>query len=150
MDHTEIKERLFDYYDGELPSAERTLIKLHLHDCADCRQQLEHWAQTSTALLQPLRAGSTDYFVQNVMRRVRLFVLRDEGRRWQSFVRWALPTLALSAAAFTGLFIYTMWPAQASANTEMFENSEPVVASAWNQPASNGDPITLAMFKADP
>jgi len=149
MDHSEIKERLFDYYDGELPSAERTLIKLHLHDCGECRRQLELWAQTATALLQPLRAGSTDYFVQNVMRRVRLFVQRDEGRRWESFVRWALPALALSAGAFAVLFLYTMWPGEGSANSELLGEAGTAVTASWNATTAGDDPLTLAMLREE-
>jgi anti-sigma factor RsiW len=149
MDHPEIREKLFAYYDGELAASDRTLVKLHLYECADCRGELERWAQASHAVLEPLRAPATEYFVQNVMRRIRIYVEDNEGQRWQAFVRWALPALAFAATGFAAIFLYTMWPTEVSSGSEILTDSNASATVSWSAPMPSEDPLTLAMFRGE-
>ena len=49
MKHEEIKEKLFAFYDGELPGAEQEEITVHLRSCLACRQSYEQWKQIAFA-----------------------------------------------------------------------------------------------------
>src|SRR5689334_21500216 len=91
----------------------------------------EQWEQTSRAFLQPLRAESSDVFVQAVMRKVREYVRRDEWIRWPVFIRWAYPALALSVASFTLSLAYAMQPARVSMDEVVLADRQPIVPADW-------------------
>jgi anti-sigma factor RsiW len=145
MDHTEIKEKLFDYYDGQLPPEEGLLFSQHLQGCNDCQDLIENWSQTARAYLQPLQVAQTEVFTQKVMRKVRAFVQRDEGQRWRLFSRWAYPVLALSISGFVAVLAYTLQPATVPTNGLLLEDQDSAISTEWIPSASNEDPLTASM-----
>jgi hypothetical protein len=106
----------------------------------------EQWEQTSRAILQPLRAESSDVFVQAVMRKVREYVGRDEWIRWPVFARWAYPVLALSIAGFTLSLAYVMEPVRVSTDEVVLENRQPLVLADWvSAPAGDDSASSVAV-----
>jgi anti-sigma factor RsiW len=130
MNHELMKDLLFAFYDGQISPPDRAVVASHLSGCGDCRDALEHWKQTADAFLAPFQAESSPQAVDNVMRKIRIL---DEGRetlRWRSFVRWALPALALSFTGFTAALVMTVQPTEVSADTLLQANHEQS-APAW-------------------
>jgi anti-sigma factor RsiW len=125
MDHPEIKQKLFDYPDGLIGSEDKEVLKEHLQTCPDCQNLVENWHQISKNFLQPLHAVPTEVFVQNVMRKVRAYVLRDDVLQWRHFVRWAFPVLALSVSGFVAILTYTLEPTQTSPTALLIGEATP-------------------------
>lgn len=57
MNHGNIHQNLILYLDGELPEAKRTIVRTHLEQCPQCRQDLETlssvWQQTPSRETPP-------------------------------------------------------------------------------------------------
>jgi hypothetical protein len=98
-----------------------------------------HWDKISQAFLQPLRAESSELFVQSVMRRVREYSQRDEWIRWPVFVRWAFPALAVSIASFTLSLAYVLQPSAISTEEVVLADREPLVPTDWVSGSSGSD-----------
>lgn len=70
MDHEEIRERLFELYDGELRPEERALLEAHLKACPDCCRAHESWGRIAGALFAAPEPPISEAFVGKVMARL--------------------------------------------------------------------------------
>lgn len=96
MNHSEIKNQLDAYLDGEVSVSKAEEIRLHLEVCADCRLQREEWLKIKAAFLNPPERAGSESFVFKVMEDI-----RAEKRPFNllELVRWTVPTFAVMAAA---------------------------------------------------
>ena len=117
MRHDEMTEKIFLLRDGELPAAERPEAEKHLASCADCRAALDDWKKAAASLFAPADVGSSERFIQAVMRRIE----DAPADRWSGF--WSFPRLmfAGSAAAFA-LVAFLVFP--------QFQGTGPAVEGA--------------------
>ncbi len=118
MKHPEIKSKLMEYYDGELPSAEINEVHVHLADCSECRRELERWQKIKGVFFSVGPVEAPSGLVDNVMRRI-----WTEGKIPDSFdivsaIRWLVPTVGV---AFGILFFLSILPIEgdASISTEV-------------------------------
>lgn len=96
MDHDALKQKLMDFYDGELIRIERLEIESHLKACAECRQALEHWRKTAKALFKQPGPEASEFFVQQVLKRIAGAALKRRRPSWAG-VRWLVPAFGLAA-----------------------------------------------------
>lgn len=96
MNHSEIKNQLDAYLDGELSAPAAGEIRQHLQVCSDCRLQQEDWLKIKNAFLNPSVRPGSESFVFKVMEEI-----RAERRPFSllELVRWTVPTFAVMAAA---------------------------------------------------
>jgi hypothetical protein len=87
VNHSDVRNHLADYLEGDLELGKRALIDAHLDECGDCSGDLAEM-QSTIALLRSLPEPEVPQdFVPNVMRRIR----NGEGQRgWLDGVRSAL------------------------------------------------------------
>ncbi len=94
MNHDQIRELLFDYYDNELRGETAAEVKSHIAGCRECASNIRGWASTARLVFDPERPAS-EVFVRRVMNCV---------RPQRSAIPWLFP--ALSTLAFAGfLFV---------------------------------------------
>ncbi|MBI5629864.1 MAG: zf-HC2 domain-containing protein [Elusimicrobia bacterium] len=106
MEH--LKEQISQYYDGELPEGDRRAAEAHLSACPQCRAELAHFKELSSALKslpqKPLPPG----FHEHLARR-----LKSEPAPPAPGSRLLPPSLRLPAYALSGLitasFLYNQW-----------------------------------------
>ena len=92
------------------------------HDWMKDEDVPEGWEQTSRTFLQPFRIADSEAFVQNVMRKVRIYDQNEERRNWTYFARWAFPVLALSFTGFAVALVLTVQPLDVSVDSLVLEN----------------------------
>jgi len=129
MNHTELQEKLWAFYDGELSGEDRTALAAHTDICSDCRDQLSDWKRTRDQILRPLRTAASEPFVHSVMRRIR--ALDAAPARLPFFVRWALPALAFSAAGFAASLLYVLQPSGASPESLLWADHSTNLSAQW-------------------
>jgi len=100
----------------------------------------QEWHQIVETLLQPLRAEGSEFFVQNVMRKVRHVAPREARLLWRSFTRWAFPALGLSMTSFALACVLTMRSAPISTDV-LFLGDEQTVSTDWASHSLNEDPL---------
>jgi anti-sigma factor RsiW len=103
MNHTQIKVNLDALRDNVLPSAEAGEVAEHLKSCKACRESVTQWEKIKTAFLRTPEVIPSEDFVLQVMEKI------EAKRAFDifSFIRWAIPTVALMGAA---LFLISVWP----------------------------------------
>ncbi len=70
MDHNQLKEKLFEYYDGEVSPIEHAEIHSHIESCSECRVSLQDWRRISTTFFKTNPKLQSDFFVGRVMARL--------------------------------------------------------------------------------
>lgn len=71
MNHEQIKDKIDEYYDGELTSEDARFFKAHLNSCSECRHELTEWEKTSNLFLRShAPVMDTEHFVTRVMARI--------------------------------------------------------------------------------
>ena len=113
MNHTEIQDKLFALYDGELDGDARHEVEVHLVDCSECRQRYTQWQQTARALFQPPRIEVSEPFVYQVMDRLAVLEHPRHGRQWIRAIQWLVPAVGLA-----GLLFFVAGPAQRAISIE--------------------------------
>jgi anti-sigma factor RsiW len=68
--HEQIKEKLFAFYDGELPETERREVAAHLEVCPACRDEQRRWSAAAALFFRPSQPQASEAFVRRVMTRV--------------------------------------------------------------------------------
>ena len=71
MRHADLKKKLPDYLEGELPLETRALVDAHLDDCRDCAREVEEMRQTIRLLRELPDPEPPPMIAANVMRRIR-------------------------------------------------------------------------------
>ncbi len=97
MNHSDVRNHLADYLEGDLELGKRALIDAHLDECEDCSGDLGEM-QSTIALLRSMPEPEVPQgLVPNVMRRVR----NGEGRRgWLDGAHSALSWLMSPAVLY--------------------------------------------------
>ncbi len=139
-----VGERLSAYLDGELDSAERSTIDVHLASCMACRALLEQLALVDSAVRQLPQAETDDdaAFAARVRSRVEAQGPREVPRDRRPSRARALPTWAWAAAA--ALFVAVLTP-QALRELRPFGGGAARGGGAASVPASD-----LARQRAEP
>ncbi|MCG3204644.1 MAG: hypothetical protein KCHDKBKB_01359 [Elusimicrobia bacterium] len=70
MNHESIKEKLYDYQDGELSDQEQLEIETHLSTCLECRHRLATWGKIAETIFSAPPSSNTDHFVTRVMAQI--------------------------------------------------------------------------------
>jgi len=99
------REKLYAFYDGELPERERRQVETHLSGCAECRRVCEEWKKIAGAIFRPVAVQTSEAFVQRVMESLP----EEEALPSRSRItfRWLAPAFSLAAA---GLALILAWP----------------------------------------
>ncbi len=104
MRHEELRERLYDLYDRELPVPELRELEAHLGACAECRASLEEWRRIAGALFAAPAPAPSEALVQRIMRGLPGHEESAPTPAWT--LRWLAPAFSLALA---GLAILA-WP----------------------------------------
>ena len=122
MDHAVAKEQLYALYDGELDAAVSQSVKAHLDGCLECREIYERWSRTAKVLFRVAKPETSEFFVRQVMRRIRELEPPRRTFGWDLSLPWLVPALGLV------LMILVVTPPQ-SASTEEFIFSNTAVSA---------------------
>ncbi|HVO32318.1 MAG TPA: zf-HC2 domain-containing protein [Elusimicrobiota bacterium] len=146
MNHPWSEEQLMEYRDGELAAELRRSLEAHVGMCVSCRGRLAQWDGDSRLALAPLRMAASEAFVQDVMRKVRLASSAAPSVQGDGlFLRWALPTLALSMAGFAGALVYTVQPVMPTTQTLLAGESTSNSMADWmSNPTSDEQVLDTA------
>ena len=96
MNHETIKEQLYAFYDGELDAIARQNLKTHLDGCLECREIYDRWSKTAKALFRKTKPETSEFFVQQVMNRVRELPSYKRSFGWEISLPWLVPALGLA------------------------------------------------------
>lgn len=104
--HTEAKSDLLAWIEGTLESSRRSVVTLHLEECADCRRYFE----MLSASLEPSASRTEPVLVADPYLPLRVKALAaDRGAREGSLegaaLRWTWRTAAFVLAMLLGIFI---------------------------------------------
>ena len=107
MNHSEVKNHLADYLEGDIDLGDRALVDAHLDDCADCAQEVSEMQQTIGLLRRLPEPEQPPMVAANVMRRIRAGetqpgIFERIGRVLGGIFEptFVLPASAVAAAAF--------------------------------------------------
>ncbi|HNV85862.1 MAG TPA: zf-HC2 domain-containing protein [Candidatus Omnitrophota bacterium] len=102
MKHEEIREKISEFHDPELPERERLEIADHLKSCPDCRKRLERWENVRAEFAKAPAPEPSEFFVRGVMNRIaRLEEVPPEPEPWfLPFLRWLVPATGYAFAVF--------------------------------------------------
>lgn len=96
MNHEQIKEKIFEFYDGESSSEDKRFIQAHVMSCSECRDGLAEWEKTSAFFFKDQAAiEPSEYFVTRVMAR-----LPDGSRKSFRFFDAPMFKLGLALSGF--------------------------------------------------
>ncbi len=98
MTHEQIRERLSEWFDGELDSASSSAVSGHIGACAACKDEVARLERLGSALFEAPAADprSTEAFVARVMARVEA----ESVSPWERIAaRVLVPALGLALAA---------------------------------------------------
>ncbi|MDG2049952.1 MAG: anti-sigma factor [Myxococcota bacterium] len=112
MNHSDVRNHMADYLEGDLPLGPRALFDAHLDECAECAQEIEHMRLTIGALRSLPDPEPPPMLVHDVMRRIRLGEAHPTwGDRVRSFFDFLLSPKVLApisaAAIAAGIVIGT-------------------------------------------
>jgi anti-sigma factor RsiW len=118
MDHEEVKEKLFLFYDQELSEQERGDIETHLAQCAECGKSYQQWRNISSALftIEQPRGQRMEDFVARVMER--LTRVADPAMSWQHTLAQAWRIMAVGFGCAAALFLVVLNSDQSVVTTE--------------------------------
>jgi hypothetical protein len=104
----EIRNRLSEYLDGELPPGERRGVEQHLSGCEGCRKELSELEAALGHLASLSEVEPPPFYAQSVMRRVREEARPGPGLLERLFfpLRVKLPAEALALALVAVVAIY--------------------------------------------
>lgn len=133
MNHTECRNKLFDYHDGLLGEDDRAQLEAHLKVCPDCYARLDNWRRfaelvSATETVLP----DSEAFVSQVMNRIE--ALDQNPRRVRVPVQWFAPAIGMAA-----MLVLALLPAQGGFAPEML---------LWN--ARPGDPMNWVLSTETP
>lgn len=111
MDHSDMKEQLHLYHDGELSASGRAAVEKHLESCAECRARLERFRSLSRALSAGQLPASSEFFVDRVMARVRESRVTARPR-----IQWVPIRIFAPLTAVAAMLLLTIVPAQGPAS----------------------------------
>jgi len=97
MDHKTIKEQLYALYDGELDALARKEAESHLADCMECRELYQGWAKTARVLFPNPKLQPSEFFVNQVMDRVRALEVPGRKLGWGLSLPWIVPAVGIAA-----------------------------------------------------
>lgn len=103
MTHEQIRERLNEWLDGEMSSADAAAASRHVDACADCKTEVSRLKRLGASLFRapaPVDPRATEAFVARVMARVE----EDAVSPWERFAARVLAPafgLALAGLIFT-------------------------------------------------
>jgi len=100
MNHEEIRSKLSELYDGELPEAEKSEVRSHLKGCGECAQSLSRMQAASASLFRIPPIQVRESFVQDVMERLRADEKPARRTLTGVFARWLVPAAAMGLAAY--------------------------------------------------
>jgi anti-sigma factor RsiW len=112
--HEVMKNKMFALYDGELAEAERKEAEAHLASCPECRSSYEQWQKTAKAFFKPVPAESSDFFVSQVMNRIKALEKPRQIKPWVIKVRWLVP----ATVAALGLLLFMTGPFEQTVSVE--------------------------------
>jgi len=121
MNHETLKEKVFAFYDNELPPGERAAVEAHLLSCPECRALHEDWARTAAALshgVTPSPAG----FTNRVMARI-------DNLPQPAGLPWWVPAVSLALAAAS--YFLTPRPDAVSTENLLTANGLETAAEQW-------------------
>ncbi len=96
MNHATIRQQLFAFHDGELTPQAAAEVRAHLGACAECRGVSEGWARTAGMLFKVSVPAPSEFFVSQVMRRVRELEAVPARRFLPVFsLRWLVPAVGV-------------------------------------------------------
>jgi len=150
MNHQDMKERIFEYLDGEVPTDGRRAIEAHLPRCPECRTILDGWRQTKANYLDPLSVQPSKAFIANVMRDVRSCEAPESsmGRFLKPlFSRWAFPALSLSVAGFTMALLYAVQPVNNAEDGLVLGDQARNVTAEWKNGLADDQIVGLLVNK---
>jgi hypothetical protein len=100
---THLKDRLAEFFYGELPAAEMTAARQHLMDCTECRVQIDQFEKTHLAL----RSSPDEEPARHI-------IFGPTNRRsWLSIFDWRLATTASAFAALAIAVLVALSPSPA-------------------------------------
>lgn len=99
MNHQELKNKILEYYDGELKGALRSEVGEHLAQCKECKEVYDGWARKARVFprVSP-QAVSSDFFVHQVMEKIREIEKPAPARPAFSAFRWFVPAAGIVLA----------------------------------------------------
>ena len=132
MDHAVTKEQLYALYDGELDAAASQSVKAHLDGCLECRESYERWSMTAKVLFPAAKPETSEFFVRQVMSRIR--ELEPPGRAfgWDPSLPWLVPALGLV------MIILVLAPPQGASTDEFIFSNTAVSADETLQYVMEG------------
>lgn len=99
MNHDQIKEKIYSFYDDELSPVEKNELEIHLKSCGECSGLLKQWEQTRQSFSKAAAPAASENFIASVMGRIEELEAPDERpeRGW-SLPDWLFPSLGYSVA----------------------------------------------------
>ena len=100
MNHETAKQRLWEYYDGELETGLAAEVRTHLDGCAECRGLYQGWTRTAKTFFPAPSTAPSEFFVRQVMQKVH--ALETPKTRVFSFPRlpWLVPAFGIALLFF--------------------------------------------------
>lgn len=131
MDHSNLKSKLYEFYDGELPKEEAEKMSVHLQSCAECRRELELLKKSAQIFFKKSEVSVPPSFSAKVMNQI---LERSESPKISILDFFRLPRWEIATALSISLLIFSYFSihylkegAAAGASTEswLFSNQEP-------------------------
>lgn len=94
MGHTNIKNKLSEYRDGELSVQDRQAVEAHLPTCAECRTFLKNWDTLSDRLFPAATSKPASDLTAAVLGRIGA---REESKPRLVQARWWAPAVGIAA-----------------------------------------------------
>lgn len=86
MNCLDISDKLFEFYDNELPEQEKNEVSTHLNSCKKCSFELEKLKQTSLVLIRTFEEPVSPQFSIKVMETI--FGEKTVMTGWLGLPRW--------------------------------------------------------------
>src|SRR4051812_3663991 len=96
MDHQDIKDKLSEFYDGELGARDAQAVEVHLAACAECTAQIQRFKMLSEQIIARPKVQVGEFFVSQVMRRIDSLEAKKAPLRIVP-IPWFAPLLGMAA-----------------------------------------------------
>lgn len=138
MNHDQFREALSALHDKELDARESKEILSHLEQCADCREAHQRWEKIAGTFFrapQPPGRAETEFFVQQVMKRLEP-ELSPAPFGWWGWLedRLMLPVLSVSLVAVLLSILMIQPESVASTDALLLVNAQNHSIGQWVLP----------------
>ena len=96
MDHAKMKELIYSLYDGELDATLSQSVTAHLDGCLECQETFKRWSRTAKGLFRVPHTEPSEFFVTQVMERVRDLAPAKPTFGWRVSLPWLVPAVGFA------------------------------------------------------